>query len=241
MRVIYLFLFLCTSSSLAVDFVYRVDSRPPNEIFRDGFQSHGDNRNLQQHIRGDSCAGGSRDSIYIATTSDVNETRNIARQYFSRMPFSGRLYRYRIRADSQFYSLFPSVSHLTSQGVRFSQFERIMLREQNEYVVLSHIPTGNIAEAVELVYDWRTSSVRDGTGTSNAHYVNIQTESNQGVIPNLPTPQVSTRERILAFGSLISVCFSMRGVRQINPDISYDLLYFYDARPVLKQLLVNSK
>ncbi|EGS9536889.1 pertussis toxin-like subunit ArtA, partial [Salmonella enterica] len=32
----------------AVDFVYRVDSRPSDVIFRDGFASHGNNRNLQQ-------------------------------------------------------------------------------------------------------------------------------------------------------------------------------------------------
>lgn len=49
----------------AVDFVYRVDSRPSDVIFRDGFASHGNNRNLQQHIRDDSCASGSRDSTIL--------------------------------------------------------------------------------------------------------------------------------------------------------------------------------
>lgn len=34
-------------------------------IFRDGFASHGNNRNLQQHIRDDSCASGSRDSTIL--------------------------------------------------------------------------------------------------------------------------------------------------------------------------------
>lgn len=49
----------------AVDFVYRVDSRPSEVIFRDGFASHGNNRNLQQHIRDDSCVSGSRDSTIL--------------------------------------------------------------------------------------------------------------------------------------------------------------------------------
>lgn len=57
----------------AVNFLYRVGSRPPDVIFRNGFSSHGNNRNLQQPIRGDSCAAGSRDSNYIATASDINE------------------------------------------------------------------------------------------------------------------------------------------------------------------------
>lgn len=47
-----LFLVFFSGYASAVDFVYRVDSRPPDEIFRDGFRSHGANRNLQQHIRG---------------------------------------------------------------------------------------------------------------------------------------------------------------------------------------------
>ncbi|EDR9807314.1 pertussis toxin subunit [Salmonella enterica] len=34
-------------------------------IFRDGFASHGNKRNLQQHIRDDSCASGSRDSTIL--------------------------------------------------------------------------------------------------------------------------------------------------------------------------------
>ncbi|QPD20849.1 pertussis toxin subunit [Salmonella sp. SJTUF14154] len=40
-------------------------SRPSEVIFRDGFASHGNNRNLQQHIRDDSCVSGSRDSTIL--------------------------------------------------------------------------------------------------------------------------------------------------------------------------------
>lgn len=232
-------MFAYSPFSSAVDFVYRVDSRPPDVIFRDGFSSHGNNRNLQQHIRGDSCAAGSRDSNYIATTSDINETYNIARVYYSRATFSGRLYRYRIRADNSFYSLPPSVAYIESRGVQFNHFERVMMRLQSEYVAVNSIPIENIQEAVELVYDRNTSQVRDAPGTSNSRYLRVSTQSNPGVIPNLPVPQVSTRERISAFGTLISACFSMRGVRRDDTRINsnYYEMEFYDARGVLTELL----
>lgn len=231
------------SNAYAVQFVYRVDSRPPDVVFREGFRSHGNNMNLQQHIRGDSCAAGSRDSAYIATTSDINETYNIARQYYSSSTFTGTLYRYRIRANNIFYSLTPSVNYLTEHGVEFTRFEQIMMREQNEVVAVGHIPTENIAEAVQITYDRFTGQASDGPGTTNARFIDIHTESNPGVISGLPVPQVSVRERINAFGSLLTACFALRGVKDLHASReSYvpDFMLFYDARPVLRQILVSS-
>ncbi|HAV9405821.1 TPA: pertussis toxin-like subunit ArtA [Escherichia coli] len=223
----------------AIDFVYRVDSRPPNEIFRDGFRSHGANRNLQQHLRGDSCAAGSRDSAFIATTTSLIETYNIARQYYSSSGFHGRLYRYRIRANNNFYSLQASVNYLTQRGITFSGFEQIMMREQNEVVAVEHIPSENIVEAVELNYDRFNSRVFDGPGTSNARYLPASTFVNLGIIPGLALPAVSVRDRINAFGSLISACFALKGVRGDGGNRSF-IYYepeFYDARGVLKEIL----
>ncbi|ELR4456085.1 hypothetical protein QR995_000429 [Salmonella enterica] len=128
-------------------------------IFRDGFASHGNNRNLQQHIRDDSCASGSRDSNHIATISDINEAYNTARLYYSRATFSGRLYRCRIRADNSFYSPPPSVAYIESCGIQFGHFERVMMRLQSEYVSVNSIQIENIQEAVELVYDRNISMV----------------------------------------------------------------------------------
>ena len=233
------FFILLSGSANAVDFVYRVDSRPPSEIFRDGFRSHGNNRNLQQHLRGDSCAAGSRDSAFIATTTSLSETYSIARHYYSSSTFRGTLYRYRIRANNIFYSIQPSVNYLTERGVTFTGFEQIMMREQNEIVAVEHIPTENIAETVELTYDRLNSRVLDGNGTSNARYIAISTTSNPGIIPGITVPTVSVRERINAFGSLISACFSLKGVRrdESKTNNNYYEASFYDARGVLKELL----
>lgn len=241
MKAFIFFIFaLLSFNTDAVQFVYRVDSRPPDVVFREGFLSHGSNRNLQQHIRGDSCAAGSRDSAFIATTADINETYSIARQYFSSSTFHGNLYRYRIRANNVFYSLEPSVQLLRSRGVTFSRFEDIMMREQSEIVADGLIPTENIAEAIQLRYDRTTGVVSDGPGTSNSRYLNISTDSNPGVIPDIPVPQVSVRERINAFGSLLTACFSLRGTSDDGVFRSGNYYEeFYDARPLLKILLVN--
>ncbi len=237
MNIVLSLMFLLLSFDLyAVQFVYRVDSRPPDVIFRDGFRSHGNNRNLQQHLRGDSCAAGSRDSAFIATTTSLRETYNIARQYYSSSSFRGTLYRYRIRANNIFYSIQPSVDYLTERGVMFTGFEHIMMREQNEIVAVEHIPTENIADAVELTYDRLNSLVTDGAGTSNARFLSIATSSNPGVIPELVVPTVSVRERINAFGSLIGACFSLKGVRR-DERLNYFEAHFYDARAALKELV----
>ena len=119
--IVLLTMLIVSQSSMAIEYVYRVDSRPPDVVFKDGFRSHGTNRNLQQHIRGDSCAAGSRDSAFVATTSDINETYNIARQYYSSSTFTGTLYRYRIRTNNIFYSLAPSVEYLESRGVTLKE------------------------------------------------------------------------------------------------------------------------
>ncbi|MCN5085357.1 pertussis toxin-like subunit ArtA [Escherichia coli] len=241
MKTFIFFIFtLLSFNTDAVQFVYRVDSRPPDVVFREGFRSHGANRNLQQHVRGDSCAAGSRDSAFIATTADINETYSIARQYFSSSTFHGNLYRYRIRANHEFYSLEPSVQLLRGRGVTFSRFEDIMMREQSEIVADGFIPTENIAEAIQLRYDRTSGVVSDGSGTSNPRYLNISTDSNPGVIPNIPVPQVSVRARINAFGSLLTACFSLRGTRDGGVYRSSNYYEeFYYARPLLKVLLVN--
>lgn len=238
-RLFIFFLWLIITPGYTAEFVYRVDSRPPDVVFRDGFRAHGENRNLQQHIRGDSCAAGSRDSAFIATTSDINETYNIARQYYSSSTFTGVLYRYRIRADRFFYPLSPSVQYLTSRGVTFSRFEQVMMREQSEVVGVRLIEPANIVEAVQLNYNRMTGQVSDGAGTSNAGYINIETQANTGVIPNIPIPQVSVRERINAFGSLLTACFSLRGInRSRDVRIDFDPIQFYDARGVFNRVII---
>lgn len=241
-KLILLILIVVSFDVYAVDFVYRVDSNPPDVIFRDGFSLLGYNRDLQQLISGRSCAGGSSDSRYIATTSDINKTYAIARAYYASPTFKGTLYRYKIRADNNFYSLIPSVNYLESQGGHFNNYEKAMIRLQSEYVSTLSVLPGNIQEAVALIYDSATGQIKEGTNTINVHYLSISSESNPGVIPFLPESQMNAMQRIDAFGSLISSCFSMYSVCQTHRGQKTEVykVPFYDARAVI-QIITSGK
>lgn len=242
-KLMLLILIIASSDIYAIDFVYRVDPNPPDVIFRDGFSLLGYNRDLQQLISGGSCAGGSSDSRYIATTSDINEIYAIARAYYSRSTSKIILYRYKIRADNNFYSLTPSVNYLESQGGHFNYYEKAMIHLQSEYVSTLSILPENIQQAVALVYDSATGQIKDRISTINTdHYVSISSVSNPGVIPFLPESQENTQQRIEAFGSLISSCFSIYSVCQTHRGKKTEVykMPFYDARPVI-QFIISGK
>ncbi|XTZ40051.1 scabin-related ADP-ribosyltransferase [Salmonella enterica] len=237
-------LFLLTTPSFAVQYVYRVDSRPPDVVFRDGFRPHGYNRNLQQHIRGESCAAGTRNSAFIATTPSIDAVHRIARTYYSSSSFQGTLYAYRIRADNSFYAIMPSASYLSTQGVSFSPLEVEMMRLQDEYVTDRNIPPENIAEAMALNYDPRTSQVSRGVRMINFGFLKVHTESNPSLIPNLSLPQQqnSFQRRINAFGSLITACLSLRGTRWGGQDARgniIDAMPFHDASAELRNNITH--
>lgn len=243
-KLMLLTLIIASFDIYAIDFVYRVDQNPPDVIFHYGFSLLGYNRDLQQLISGGSCAGGSSDSRYIATTSDINETYAIARAYYSLSTPKGNLYRYKIRADNNFYGLTPSVNYLESQGGHFNDYEKAMIRLQSEYVSTLSILPENIQEAVALVYDSATGQIKDGKSTINDGYESKSSVSNPGVIPFLPEPQASTQQRIDAFGSLISSCFSIYSVCQTHTHRGQKTevykMPFYDAKPVI-QFIISGK
>ncbi|HFZ9112928.1 TPA: pertussis toxin-like subunit ArtA, partial [Salmonella enterica subsp. diarizonae serovar 50:k:z35] len=103
---------------------------------------------------------------------------------------------------------------------------------------LSILPE-NIQKAVALVYDSSTGQIKDGTSTINTDYVSISSVSNPGVIPFLPEPQANTQQRIDAFGSLISSCFSIYSVCQTHRGQKTEVykMPFYDARPVIQFII----
>lgn len=63
-------------------FFYRVDTRPPNEIFEQGFQPRGINADLLSHVRG-MTAGARYDSLaepsaFVATTTSIKVVKHLA-------------------------------------------------------------------------------------------------------------------------------------------------------------------
>ncbi|MBJ7262962.1 MAG: hypothetical protein JHC61_04135 [Burkholderiaceae bacterium] len=93
--------------------LYRMDTRPPEVIFRTGFSSWGTNDNLAEHASGESCsrsAGqlGARSSAFVATTSNPEFARRLARVAVTLTP-TGRTYIYTIRSNDNMYNLAESL------------------------------------------------------------------------------------------------------------------------------------
>lgn len=76
-------LWLFASSSVQAQvyrFVYRVDTRPPDEVFANGLNGEGQNFNLLEHALGGSCAAHQpeRQSAWLSTTADFEQARAFA-------------------------------------------------------------------------------------------------------------------------------------------------------------------
>ncbi|MBJ7263887.1 MAG: hypothetical protein JHC61_09225 [Burkholderiaceae bacterium] len=88
--------------------LYRHDTRPPTEIFKDGFRAWGNNADIGDHVSGESCScsraeRGARDSAYVATTAN----RAFADELASRASnLSGNTisWVYEIRSNNGMYS-----------------------------------------------------------------------------------------------------------------------------------------
>ncbi|HAU5528429.1 TPA: pertussis toxin-like subunit ArtA [Proteus mirabilis] len=240
-------LILFSNYSIASDFVYRVDSRGPDEIFENGFSARGDNRNLREHVTGSSCRedGNTR---YIATTNSIESADSIARSYFTRGSgiSAGTLYIYTIRADNNFYSVRNTAEQLLRNDPEyFNPQERAMIRIQNEYVALDVIDSTNIREAIPITFNRDTYQVirQTSESQSNRNYQSIHTEINSNLIPNITNSTSNNSHRLNAFGNLFSSCFSLKGVdrhdmRKNNNARSF-YIDFYDARQVLLKLTTN--
>ena len=126
----------------APKFVYRIDSRPPEQIFRDGFASWGTNFDFFSHIMGytlDSSLPSHLRSIYISTTDSIDAA---LRFFISKLSFrkskgeqisQTRWYVYEIRADEGFYSALRTGSRyreLLESNRRTMNAEAIELMER---------------------------------------------------------------------------------------------------------------
>ena len=208
-----LFLFFISAQAFSIEYVYRVDSRLPNDIFRTGFNSWGQNLNLQEHIRGHSC-NSNGDSAYISTTRSLLETNAIARQYLTGSITSRhRYFRYQIRPDLNYYSLRPSVDYLSRNGVVFNEIENVMMADQDEVVAMLNINRSNIVSAVEIFYDRNTGAVTESTPFLNPNYDDLNTGFRNVIIPDLLIPTNPAGRIFQVFGYLIPACLSSSGAR----------------------------
>lgn len=82
-------LYLAMTPALAVDVLYRGDDRPPETIFRDGFQARGTNFNAFDHLSGRSCSPhtqASQRSAYVALTASHDNAMWFGRYVYRVVP-----------------------------------------------------------------------------------------------------------------------------------------------------------
>jgi hypothetical protein len=123
------------------DTVYRADTRPPSEIFQNGFTSHGNDYNLWQHQSG----GGFLDnSGYISTTQKPGAATQFLKPSTGQngiMTDNGVIYQYR---QGQVYHIEPTgnMVHLPSQQMTGNLQDTYSA--QAEWAAVHHIDPQNI-------------------------------------------------------------------------------------------------
>lgn len=132
------------------NYVYRVDSRSPDEIFRDGFTARGLDASITEHTIGGSFLARSR---YISTTSSREAAADIASSqvndtYLNQWSCDSTG---RIQCRTWVYRITPQVSNIFSLPdnlPRTPQFDRY--RGQFEWPAIDRIYTEHIESAMPV-------------------------------------------------------------------------------------------
>lgn len=205
-------------------FLYRVDTRPPGVIFTYGFTSHGDNRSILQHIRGQSCrgVGPHSNSAYISATADFYFARNYAYRLSGNLAqdpvaVDAYTYIYRIRQTTHFYEASRLLNRLR-QASRITTIRRQAnsalptATDQAEWIAEGAISPQDIHSVVQIHYRQLAEGSEGSTIILNPTYSwDIQRAgiSNADVIPDA-SEEEGTSTLYLRFGpdNIMSTCFS---------------------------------
>ncbi|MFC5720019.1 alpha/beta hydrolase [Streptomyces gamaensis] len=126
--------------------LYRVDTRPPAEVFRDGFSSYGKDLDLEKHARGATTIGNAsqaRSSGFVSTTSNRAFAIRFSEQLLAGRP---TVYLYEIVPNRSFYNLRSSLQ--AKGGVDTSLVDHA--QAQGEWVATGRIPPDHIKSATPL-------------------------------------------------------------------------------------------
>lgn len=240
-RWILLALLLLSAAVAAQDrpaYLYRSDSRPPAEIFRDGFRARGTaNIDLDAYINTGSNPTNEFRFISFTDDRDLNFFQNAMLAYYAagggdRGPFVG--YRYRIEAGNFEYSTIASLEHAAAAHPQAqAQLTNTLLRypHQREWVGLDVVENHRIVD-VEVLEHVRGSSparfhVRETI--PNPHYrAGSRAGANPG--PFIFQPGRITEPRYLGnapaarrFSASFATCFgSTRSRRAAEPGCERD-------------------
>ncbi|CAA7386721.1 enterotoxin A family protein [Chryseobacterium fistulae] len=130
--------------------VYRVDSRSPDEIFRDGFTARGNSYNLGNHVLGGSYMS---TTGYISTSDNMESVLNMASSSLNnslQTTWGVDSYR-RAQYRTWIYFIAPSPTNFFSVNANVPPtptFQRYA--GQNEWVAVDRIYPGNIVSAMPV-------------------------------------------------------------------------------------------
>jgi len=181
-------------------FVYRFDTRPPQEIFATGFAPRGTNLDLMDRLtRRYMRSRGTGNSGLIATTADSHVALQIAGIHMAQRGLT-QGYIYRIRADQHFYSAGLSLRDLRqrrlSAGMDTSDIDEVIEDFGWEQTYVSdRAITADMIVAVDSAMSTGTpplpGAIRASTDLDfsrrNPHYVNRDTYANPAPYP-MPGP-----------------------------------------------------
>lgn len=159
-------------------YVYRIDSRPPDDIFNNGFSSWGQNNNVFSHISGASCVEQDqqqRDSGFISTSA--NSDWSMAMTYIRSRQFTNEhIYLYRIRADEHFYNAVSSLELYARNNpdTVVSEFNYVPARTATEYITPHNILSENIDMAVDFFTPDGGDTVTNSSTNSNYRDANTR-------------------------------------------------------------------
>ncbi|UPG86402.1 hypothetical protein L2Y94_03310 [Luteibacter aegosomatis] len=148
-RAIALTLLVFVSTASHATFFYRMDTRPPEEVFQHGFAPSGNDSSLFQHVVGQTCQPGSQTSGFVAVSANETFAVNWGRET---QPVGTRFYVYRIRASEFFYNAAQSLFHASRQ-TDDSVYELAgwVFMTESEWVTPIGIPAEDIVGAAEYV------------------------------------------------------------------------------------------
>ncbi|WP_449544145.1 hypothetical protein [Lelliottia nimipressuralis] len=195
--------FFC--NALPVSTVYRADSWPPSDLFRNGFHAWGTHINYNSHILGVSGGRGSRDSAFIPTTSARTSAQRFAIDLLN-VSQSNFSYVYTIRPTRNFYSALTTMYYLYDnygQSRYIPSETRAMLAREQEYSAYQNIP----AQLVRSVVIYSRAS--DGSITEveefNPYYIQDHTYSNDDPFTYGMPYSINVAPILIMGGSLMNI------------------------------------
>ncbi|RNA61476.1 hypothetical protein D1631_05780 [Chryseobacterium nematophagum] len=136
--------------------VYRVDSRSPDEIFRDGFTARGISYNLGNHVLGGSYLN---NSGYISTSENMESTINMTSSSINNsLQTTWGVDSYgRGQFRTWIYFIAPSPTNFISVNANLPPTEIFQRYSgQNEWVAVDRIYPGNIVSAMPVTRYFNT-------------------------------------------------------------------------------------